>query len=822
MLKNYFHIAWRVISKNRLYALISIFSLALGVCGCIVIWLVAHYEFSFDQWRPDADRIFRVGTGRKQDEHKDSDIIPPMPDAIRRTIPGVEKVTTFFSFQTGSPVTVPAAGKKPAVQFNSTVKGQDGVGNYILADEDWFKIFKYQWLVGDASIMRLPFTVVLTESQARQYFGAMSAESFIGRELVYEDSLHVRVAGIVRDCEANTDLPYTGFISFASIEASFLKDTRHMDDWVPHSGMGKWYWPHCFIRLGKGVKTGEVETGLQMIARQVIGSDSKHPFQVILQPLADIHFDAGFRGDGIRKANRPTLYALMGIALFILILGTVNFVNLSTAQSIQRAKEIGVRKVLGSRRGSIMAQFLTETAVITMMAVVLAALFVRPVMEYFREYIPVGVHFRLLEPATLLFLFGVTIITTLLAGIYPAKVLAGYLPVLSLKGSGTQKGGEKWLLRKGLIVFQFTISLVFIIISLFIGNQIRYMLTTNYGFETNAIVTVDARPSFWDTTGRTKLIAQRFRQLPGIVKVIPEANPPIGWGGWSNTLEYKGREDIIQVMNVMAGDASFIPFYGIHLVAGRNIRQSDSLAEWVINETAARSFGFKRPADAIGQMLYYGKRPYPIVGVAADFHEGSFKEPINPTVIGHVTAFEGDLGIRLASAGKSVENVKATLTAMEKIFKEFYPNDQFNYLFMDESIANLYETEQKMASLVRAIMILAIFISCMGLFGLALFTARRKAAEISIRKVLGATTVDIAALLNRGFVKLVLLSLLIASPVAWWLTDRWLREFAFRTPIAWWVFPLAGMGAILIALITVSFQSIRAAMANPIKNLRSE
>ena len=416
---------------------------------------MASYEFSFDRFHPDGDRIYRVGNGGKQDEQKSSDIIPPMPDVIRRTVPGVEAVTNFYTFRASSPVTVPAVGKRRAVQFSTVAEGEDRLGNYILADADWFTIFKYQWLAGDPGALRQPFAVVLTEDRARQYFGPMTHESYIGRELIYEDSLRVRVAGIVKDWTANTDLPYSAFISFATIDASFLKDKRQMDDWAWHEGAGKWYWPMCFVRLGKAVRTEQIEAGLLTIGKRVIGSDSAHPFQARLQPLADIHFNTDYRDDGIRKAHLPTLYALMGIALFILILGTVNFVNLSTAQSIQRSKEIGVRKVLGSGRTSIMAQFLTETGVITVLAVVLAALVVRPVMGYFQEYIPGGVHFRLLDPATLLFLFGVTVITTLLAGFYPAKVLAGYLPVLSLKGGGGQKGGEKWLLRKSLIVFQF-------------------------------------------------------------------------------------------------------------------------------------------------------------------------------------------------------------------------------------------------------------------------------------------------------------------------------------------------------------------------------
>jgi ABC-type antimicrobial peptide transport system permease subunit len=270
------------------------------------------------------------------------------------------------------------------------------------------------------------------------------------------------------------------------------------------------------------------------------------------------------------------------------------------------------------------------------------------------------------------------------------------------------------------------------------------------------------------------------------------------------------------------GNEQYIPFYGMRIVAGRNIRRSDTLIELVINETAAQKFGFKDPGDGVGQLLYCNDKAFPIVGVVADFHQGSFKDPILPEVIGHVPGLEHFLGVKLASVSKSPEEVKETLSAMRNVYKGIYPKGEFSYHFLDQTIASLYETEQKTAALVRAVMILAIFISCMGLFGLALFTAQRKTVEISIRKVLGATIVDITTLLNKGFVGLVLLSLIIASPVAWYLTHQWLQDFAYRRPIAWWVFPLAGAGAILIALITVSFQSIRAAMANPIKNLRSE
>ena len=820
MLRNYFRIAWRIIGRNRLYTLISVLSLSLGICSCIVIWLVAHYEFSFDSFHPGAGRIYRVGNSTN--EHKSASIIPPMPDAIRRTVPGVEAVTTWFPSDGRMPVTVPAAADKPAAQFSSKLEGQERLGDYMIADDNWFSIFPYQWLAGDRGVLRQPFTVVLTENKARQYFGSLPAGSYIGKELIYEDSLRVRVAGIVKDWTGNTELPYSAFISFATIDASFLKVKRHMDDWATNGGgPNAPIWPRCFVKLEKGVKPEQVSASLQVIGRQVVGNTAAHPFRVLLQPLADIHFNADYNDDDMRKAHAPTLYILMAIAVFILILGTVNFVNLSTAQSIQRSKEIGVRKVLGSARSGIMAQFLTETAVITVLSVATAALLVSPVMAWFREYIPVGVHFRPADPVTLSFLAGITVVTTLLAGFYPAKVLAGYLPVQSLKG-GEQKGGEKWLLRKGLIVFQFTISLVFIIVSLLMGNQIRYMLETDYGFRTDAIVTVRVSYGMFDTTGTIKVLEQKIRQLPGITGVVREAEAPLGWGTTFLMLKHKGKEDVTLGTMIDYGNEEYIHFYGLRIMAGRNVRRSDTLTELVINETAARSFGFRRPVDAVGQLLYSDDKAFPIVGVVADFHQSSFKDPIQPEVIGNVPGLENFLGVKLASAGKSPEAVKKTLEAMEKVYKDVYPHGRFTYAFLDETIANLYQTEQKTASIVRAVMVLAIFISCMGLFGLVLFTARRKATEISIRKVLGATTADIAALLNKGFVALVMLSLLIASPVAWWLTHQWLQDFAYRTPIAWWVFPLAGAGAILIALITVSFQSIRAAMANPVKNLRSE
>ncbi|HEV3414054.1 MAG TPA: ABC transporter permease [Puia sp.] len=814
MFKNYFRIAARILARNKLYTLINVLGLALGVCGCIVIWLVGSFEMSFDRFHPDGDRIYRV-VGNNQGV-----TIPPMPEAMRKQIPGLGAVTAVYDLDESSKVKVPIAGK-PGKVYEPHMEGQeDWITGIALADQNWPKVFPYHWLAGNPAVALMqPFSVVLTERAVKHYFGNMAPIDIIGRELIYDDSLHVRVTGVVRDWAEHSDQAFTDLISFATIDVSFLKKKRHLDDWVMHMGMGKWFWPSCYVKLDRGIATAQIEVQMDRIMALQVKSNPEHPFHWALQPLADIHFNNEY-SDNRHKANLPTLYALTGIALFILILAVVNFVNLSTAQSLQRAKEIGVRKVLGSGRRGLVVQFLVETGVLTAVAVVAAGLLVWPVIRSFQDYVPNGVVFDPLAPGNIVFLAGIWFAVTMLAGFYPARVLAGYQPVQTLKGSASVKGGEKWWLRRSLIVFQFTISLVFIILTLVIGNQIRFMLNTDYGFKTDAVVTVAGQ---WnDTTGKIKVLEQKFSQIPGIAHLVREEDPPAGWGRTTMQITYKGKA-IVNVGSTMEfADERYVPFYGMRLVAGRNIRNTDSLAEFVINETAAKQLGFAGPAAAVGQLLYVNDKPYPIVGVVADFHEGSFRETVQPATIGNRPREENMLGIRLASAGKGADNVKATLDAMGKIYKEIFPKESFHPYFMDDLIREMYNEEQKTASLVRVAMGLAIFISCMGLFGLSLFTAERRAGEIGIRKVLGATTADIAVMLNRQFIRLVLLALVMASPVAWILVHRWLQDFAYRVPVDWWVFVLAGLGAIGLAVATVSYQSIRAAMASPVKSLKAE
>jgi ABC-type antimicrobial peptide transport system permease subunit len=508
----------------------------------------------------------------------------------------------------------------------------------------------------------------------------------------------------------------------------------------------------------------------------------------------------------------------MGIALFILILAVINFINLSTAQSIRRAKEVGVRKVLGSSRTSLVFQFLTETLLLTVFAIVLAVSLVKPVLTAFSAFIPTGVTFNLFNPSTLIFLGLVTVITSLLAGLYPAKVLSSHTPALSLKGAGVQKGSEKWLLRKGLIVFQFTISLVFIIGAIVINSQLRYARNKDLGFTADAIITVETPRG--DSLSKIRVAAEKVKQLSGVNRVA------LAWAtpGDARGMRIKFKSTDVKEIGVgqVDGDENLIPLYQIKLLAGRNLAHSDSVNEFVINENLSDLMGYKKPDQAIGKTIYWFNKPYPVVGVVADFHSSSLHDPIVPVCIINRVEREGTLTIKLAAKGKQFNNLKATLTQIEKAWKSVYPAGTFDYRFYDESLARAYQKDQQTATLMNTSMSVTILISCIGLFGLVLFTAEKRAKEISIRKILGASVSNIATMLSKDFIELVFIALLIASPIAWYVMSKWLQSFAYHINISLWIFLLAGLGAILIALLTVSFQAIKAAIANPVKSLRSE
>ncbi|MDO6434841.1 ABC transporter permease [Flavitalea sp. BT771] len=793
MVQHFFKMALRVLSRNKIFAFINILGLAMGIAACIVIYQVCSYELSFDRDHPAGDRIYRLGGRVEEDRGQGTldvayteDTPPPVAHALQEEISGIEAVASYYRY--------------PA-------RGHDGT---IITAPGYFSIFKYDWLAGNpVTALEDPFSVVLSERKARKYFGGLAFNDILGKELIYDDSIRVRVTGVVKDWQENTDIPYTEFISISTIGRSGLKNSYQPDNW--HFARGN-PWARAFVKLAKDRVRAGVEEQLPGFAARHLRTDSMLrlvKFGLVLQPLSDMHFNAAYDHDGIRKADLPMLYVLIGVAMFILLMAVVNFVNLSTAQSIQRAKETGVRKVLGGSRSGLVRQFLVETFLLTFLATAVAISMVFPLLSLFRDYIPAGVTFSLFSVDTLVFVGSMMVVTTLLAGVYPARILSSYLPVKSLKGAVDEKGSYRGILT----CFQFVLSLVFIIGVLGVRNQIEYMLDTSPGFTKDAVITMNA----WNGSEEVKLFRQRVKQLPGVEDCILQGHAPMGAAIIEVPMKIEGQTGGDMLVSLLAGGRDLVPFYRLKLLAGRNMLESDSLHELVINETYRRALGFSSDAAVIGRMIRIQGKVYPIVGVVADFHTGSFHEAIRSLAIGHVPELENSVGIRLGAGGG-----RDALARIGQVWKQLFPREAFSFTWLDESIAQLYAKDRQTQRLITVAMVVAVMIACMGVLGLVLFTTERRTKEISIRKVLGAGFSDVAWMLSRHLFVLLGIALLIASPLAWLGLRRWLRGFAYRTGVSWTLFAGAGLAALFIVACTVGLQVIKAATRNPSRGLRTE
>lgn len=805
MLKNYLRIAARNIARHKTYTLINLLGLSIGLAVCVVIFVLTHSELGTDTFHPDGGRIYRLISREKRPDFTflQGSVPPIAPLAVRRNIPGLETVAACHRYEAH----VQPAGSKTVISAPAT----------IIAEPSYFSIFPYRWLAGSPAALNAPFQVVLTGSRARIYFGNIATEKMLGRVLVYNDSLRLTVSGIVEDGQENSDFRYTDVISFSTINSSFLRRQIRLDQWgsadIPFTSLG-------FVKLARNADTTQVNRQLAALTRDQIQGAGDMTFSLVLQPLADVHFNT-LVDDNFPKANRPTLYALVGIAVFILLLAVINFINLSTALVIRRAREVGIRKVLGSGRLSITLQFLVETGLVTGGALIIALLAVKPIITLFHSFLPTALQFHPFTPAVLLFLPGIAILTSLLSGLYPATVLSASVPALCLRGTGAAAPHQKGGLRKSLIVFQFTISLVFIICTLVIRRQINYMRTQDLGFSTEAILNIDT--DMGDTTEHSKRLALLIQKIPGVDLVAREVFPPTTEFHTGFPLTYKVRRPVNINAAIEMADENFIPLYHIRLLAGSPLRNTDILTGFVVNEAMTRAMGLTDPREAIGKMLYGGDHGTPIMGVVADFHEYSYREAIVPVAM---MDFSGppknNLAVRLNARVHQLGQLQAVLHRMGQAWKQVYPGAPFNYRFLDDAIAAQYTKEEKTAVLMNTAMGLTIFISGMGLFGLALFTAGQRKKEIGIRKVLGATVLDIALLLSGSFARLIAIAAGIASPVAWYAMTRWLQDFVYRIPIGAMVFLLAGGIALLVAIVTIGYQTLKLAFSNPAEILRTE
>ncbi len=825
MLQNYLKIALRNLLRNKVYSFINILGLAIGVSACLVIFLLVSFELSFDNFHPDRERIYRITSGFKNPDgttNRNAGISGPIPAAIRQQLTGIESVSAFHNWY--PKVTIPK-DRKDTKNPPKIWKNDQDLSVVIICEPQYFQIFQYEWLQGNPeSALKTPNEVVLTEQKAEKYFGKIPLEQVMGKQLYYNESLVVTVTGIVKSLPKNSDFKFEDFISFKSIETKTKRGEFGLDEWTNTNGSSQ-----AFIKLTNG--TSEANINKQLVKFLDKNLDKKDEWNagrsLSLQPLTDVHFNSDLSDNFSRQAHLLTLYALVGIALFLLLIAAINFINLSTAQSIMRVKEIGVRKVLGSSRKSLIFQFLSETFVITSVSVLLSVLFVEPILWAFADFVPRELTFNVFDPQILGFLVLITIITSILSGLYPAWVISSYTPVASLKNQVSNGQTRTAFLRKALITFQFTASQVFILGTIIVATQSKFMLNKDMGFKKYAIINFYTN---WDEieNGKRDVFMNKLKQMPEI-EMISFGDTPAKNGYSTNRITYKdGKNEIKMDVHQRRVDENYIPLYGLKIVAGRNITTSDTAREFVINETYAKALGFKKSEQAVGKFLDYsgvkGDIKLPIVGVVADFHLQSLRDPIKPLYILSETKYASGFNVKVKIAGKSADNFKAINAKMTKAYDEVYPNSntEFDPKFFDETVAKFYKKEQQFAQILNTATGIAIFISCMGLFGLVAFTTQRRTKEIGIRKVLGASVTQIVNLLSKDFLKLVILGIVIASPIAYWAMNKWLQDFAYRVEISWWIFALAGIGATVIALLTVSYQSIKAALANPVKSLRTE
>lgn len=803
MLRHYITLAVRNLWRKKVHAAINIFGLATGVSACLVIYLIVTFELSYNQDIPGYERIYRI---HSQFSGSFTGLNRGAPTAvapfISENFKDIEATALFFGFS--SKVQIPTPSELKNMERQQTV---------CLADSGYFKVFGfYTWLAGSVKALSRPNAVVLTKSQAKKYFGDISVESMLGKEVIYRDSLSTQVVGVVDDPSFKTDLEFTDFISSATLESSWIKNNFTLNDWNSTNSSTQ-----VFIKTTENSSHADVLAQLSLLAKEYNERNDWATNSFNAQPLSDLHFnpETGIFDSSRDAAHKPTLITLSFVAILLLVIGAINFINLETAQAVKRAKEVGIRKVLGSVRSRLILQFLCESILLTALSLLIALPLAEGGLVFFNEFVPKGLELNIVQ--IIPFLLGILLFVGVFAGTYPAFVLSSFLPVQALKNATYDSGNSRAsFLRKSLIVFQFTFAQVLILITLVIGWQIRYVLTKDLGFTKDAIIYFHT--PWHEKNDKTQILKNELTSIPEISDVSLSGSPPSANGWSSQSVKYTGKEEIKFDAFRKFGDTRYLEFYNIQLLAGRNLLPSDTVKELIINETMMREMGIETPEEAIGQTIDMGGQ-LPIVGVVKDFHTKTLRKKIDPVMIANEEKNFSCVNVKLAPTEGGIQ------PGIEKIkdaWTKIYPDVPFKYEFLDETIFNFYKTERRTSKLANTATGMAIFISCLGLFGLASFTTTQRAKEIGIRKILGATVNQLTFLLTREFLLFVLIAFILATPVAWYASNQWLADYTYRTEVSSWMFVLTGLAAVIIAFSTVSFQTIKAANRNPVTSLRNE
>jgi putative ABC transport system permease protein len=801
MLRNYIKIAWRNLRRNSAYTFINITGLALGLGCVLLIFALVRFHYQTDRHHHNYDRIYQL-TSRFSSAGGEFNIkgVPyPFGQAVRNEYPGIERIAMLDEWY--SPlVTVPVAN-----QTDKKIKDHQYNGAFV--EPAYFRIFDHTWLAGGPDDLGQPGTVVMSAEMARKCFG--TTNKVLGRTVRLDARIPARVVGVFADYHDDTDLAYSIMASWSSLKERL--NTRPEEQRFDNTNGST----HCYALFNDRFTVADWNRQLLSFVKkynpQKIKETSYHPV-----PFSAMHLSPEYGG-----VSPGLLLSLAFIGLLLMGTAGINFVNLATAQALRRAREVGVRKVLGSTKTQLFWQFMGETALIVLVALGLAMVLFHYGQTLAQTYLHGPFRFTFyFSPSVLGWLALLVAAVILLAGLYPSLVLAGFRPIVALTGRLTKQQTGGFSLRRGLVVTQFAISQMLIIGLIVVANQLSYVRTKDLGFRKEAILTVKLP----DLPSQDLSKMSAFRNLATSLPEVGQFSYSMGGppqSGWTSqtSVRFDTRPDEEPFGPQQAWiDAGYLGLYGLKLVGGRNLQPSDTAREALINETFMKRLGFTRPADVLGKSLHKaGFSPLEIVGVLKDYNQLDLKQGINPLFLTTLATGFYSANIQLRSADYS-----RALSQLEKVYNQVYGDSFFEAAFVDDQIQETYQQEQTMGRLINFFAGIALLIGCMGLYGLVLFMVVQRTREVGVRKVLGASAGSILWLFSREFLQLIGIAFLLSAPLAWWVMNNWLENFVYKILINPGIFLLALLVTVIVALVTVSFQSVKAAFMNPVEALRSE
>ncbi|MDQ6762796.1 MAG: ABC transporter permease [Bacteroidota bacterium] len=791
MFKNYFKTAWRSLWKNKTTTFINITGLSVGMTAAVLIFLWAQNEMSFDSYHKDANNIYRLTTNLKSLGWIWETTPLLLADAAKKDVPEIEKIARLH------------AGDMPVFNNNNNLSYEK---NCAYVDDDWFNIFHYDFIAGNAAAFTKDAnSIILTASAARKYFGGRDALGSV----IHADSMNYVVKAIIKDAPANSSFQYSVFIPLSNL---LLNATRKANDenWSNANYI-------TFIELRPGAIATVVSKKITSALQKNSGDNES---TISLEPLKDMHFETDLQSSSFVSGNKSTVYIFSVLGILLLLIACINYVNLTTAKASLRAKEVSVRKIIGASRFHLFNQFLTEALLVSCIALITTLALIHFCLPAFNSL--TNENFQLpLTSASLWKVVGATLFTAfILNSIYPAIVLSSFKPLNVFRGFTILKLKDSYL-RKGLVTLQFTISVMLIAGTIVIYKQMQFIQQTNPGYNKSQVLITHLPPGI-DFNKKNQIadeIKQDLLTQSSIQNVSMTNQSIVNIGSYSTgSADWTGRDTTFNPkIAQLSTDADFANTMQLQMKEGRWFQDGNEADKnnVVLNEEAIKELKIHQPY--IGQRFTWKGKTGQIIGIVKDFKFHSMHDKTGPLVAFQDANWYSTFMIRVAP-----NNASPSIAALAKTWKKFLPGSPLEYSFLDDTFNELYKEDQQASTLMLAFAIIAVAISCLGLFGLATFTAEKRAKEIGIRKVLGATVAGIAQLLTKDFLKLVIIAIIIASPVAWFAMDKWLQDFAYRINIRWWMLVAAGLFAMTIAVLTISFQSIKAAIANPVKSLRTE